>query len=75
MSEFVALPYSVAESDLAGMPLDWISRHRRDGQGRAILTLQYPDFFPVITYAENRSLRQRMVTGFLDRGRGAKSSR
>lgn len=60
---------AVAEGDLAGMPPDWISRHRRDGQGRVILTLQYPDFFPVLTYAAKRSLRQRMVTGFLDRGR------
>jgi thimet oligopeptidase len=60
---------AVAERDLAGMPPDWISRHGRDGQGRVILTLQYPDFFPVITYAGNRSLRQRMVAGFLDRGR------
>jgi thimet oligopeptidase len=60
---------AVEEGDLAGMPPDWISRHRRDAQGRVILTLQYPDFFPVITYAANRSLRHRMVTGFVDRGR------
>jgi Zn-dependent oligopeptidase len=60
---------AVAEADLAGMPPDWISRHGRDDQGRVILTLQYPDFFPVITYAANRSLRRRIITGFLDRGR------
>ena len=61
--------FAVAESELSGMPPDWISRHRRDGQGRMILTLQYPDFFPILSYAANRSLRERMAIGFVDRGR------
>jgi thimet oligopeptidase len=61
--------FAVPDSDLAGMPPDWITRHRRDAQGRVILTLQYPDFFPVLTYAANRSLRQGMGTRFENRGR------
>ena len=61
--------FAVPDSDLSGMPPDWIARHRRDAQGRVSLTLQYPDFFPVLTYAANRSLRQGMGARFENRGR------
>jgi thimet oligopeptidase len=63
--------FAVADSELVGMPADWISRHRRDPAGRLIVTLQYPDFFPILTYATRRSLRQRMGVGFENRGRTA----
>jgi thimet oligopeptidase len=59
----------VNENELTGMPPDWVSRHKRDSLQRIILTMQYPDFFPVLNYAANRSLRQRMWTGFENRGR------
>jgi len=62
--------FAVAEKEAAGMPQDWISRHRRDPAGRLIVTLQYPDFFPVLTYSANRVLRERMWEGFENRGRG-----
>jgi thimet oligopeptidase len=61
--------FSVAESEAVGMPADWISRHRRDPAGRLIVTLQYPDIFPVLTYSSNRALRERMWEGFENRGR------
>jgi thimet oligopeptidase len=61
--------FAVPESDLGGMPPDWIARHRRDASGRVILTMQYPDFFPILTYATNRSLRLGMGTRFENRGR------
>jgi thimet oligopeptidase len=61
--------FAVDESELAGMPPDWIARHRRDSQKRVLLTLQYPDFFPVLNYAQNRALRQRMGNAFQNRGR------
>jgi thimet oligopeptidase len=55
------------QEELAGLPPDWIARHRRDAEGRVILTMSYPDFFPVMRYAANRSLRQRMAIGFSNR--------
>ncbi len=61
--------FSVADSEVAGMPQDWIARHPRDSAGRLILTLQYPDFFPVLNWAADRSLRRRMWIGFENRGR------
>jgi thimet oligopeptidase len=63
--------FAVPDSQLAGMPGDWVSRHQRDPDGRLVLTLQYPDFFPVLTYSANRSLRQRVWIGFENRGRAA----
>jgi thimet oligopeptidase len=54
--------------ELAGLPPDWIARHRRDAAGRVILTTNYPDFFPVIRYGANRALRHRMVIAFFSRG-------
>jgi len=59
----------VSESELTGMPADWIARHRRDSTGKLILTLQNPDIFPVLDYAADRSLRQRMWLGFENRAR------
>jgi thimet oligopeptidase len=63
--------FAVPESKLAGMPPDWLSRHGRDSAGQVVLTLQYPDFFPVLTYAADRDLRRRMWLGFENRGRAA----
>ncbi len=61
--------FAVAEKEAVGMPADWVSRHQRDPAGRLIVTLQYPDFFPVITYSANRALRERMWLGFENRAR------
>ena len=61
--------FAVSESELTGMPADWIARHQRDKTGKLILTLQYPDIFPVLNYAAKRSLRQRMWLGFENRAR------
>jgi thimet oligopeptidase len=61
--------FAVTESEAVGMPADWIARHRRDSAGRLIVTLQYPDIFPILDYASNRALRARMWEGFQNRGR------
>jgi thimet oligopeptidase len=60
---------AVADGEAVGMPADWVSRHRRDPAGRLIVTLQYPDFFPVLIYSANRALRERISGGFENRGR------
>ena len=61
--------FAVSDSEAVGMPPDWIARHRRDPAGRLIVTLQYPDIFPVLDYSANRALRERMWSGFENRGR------
>jgi thimet oligopeptidase len=60
--------FSATPEELAGMPADWIARHGKDAQGRFILTTKYPDFFPIITFAQTRALRLRAVVAFARRG-------
>ena len=60
--------FALTERELAGLPADWISRHQKDSSGRVIVTLQYPDFFPVLTYSTSQALRKRMWLGFENRG-------
>ncbi len=59
---------ALTERELAGLPADWISRHPKEANGRVIVTLQYPDFFPVLTYSTSQALRKRMWLGFENRG-------
>jgi thimet oligopeptidase len=60
--------FSARPEELVGMPADWIARHGKDAQGRFILTTKYPDFFPIITFAQTRALRERAVVAFARRG-------
>ncbi len=46
--------------DLVGLPQDFIEAHRPNADGKITLTIDYPDLVPVMTYAENGSLRKRM---------------
>lgn len=53
--------------ELEGLPQDFIDRHRPDAQGNIILTTDYPDAVPVLTYAKSDSLRRRMYMEFNNR--------
>ncbi len=54
-------------SELAGLPEDFVARHPPK-DGRILLNTTYPDAFPVLQYARDSGLRQRMQKEFLDRG-------
>jgi oligopeptidase A len=59
------------ESQLAGMPrsaLDLAAQtaQQRDEKGW-MLTLEFPSYFPVITYADNRDLRREMYEAYATR--------
>jgi thimet oligopeptidase len=61
---------SVAVNDageLEGLPQDYIDRHLPDENGVIILTTDYPDAVPVLTYAKSDSLRKRMYMEFNNR--------
>jgi thimet oligopeptidase len=60
--------FRASPDELAGMPPDWIEAHERDPEGRIVLTARYGDFFPVMTYAADRSLRRRATAVFANRG-------
>jgi thimet oligopeptidase len=54
--------------DLAGMPADFIAAHKPNAAGKIEVTTDYPDFYPIQTYAEDESLRRRLYQAFLSRG-------
>ncbi len=45
---------------LRGLPEDFISQRKPDEEGRIILTTDWPDYLPVIEFAEYSGLRERM---------------
>jgi thimet oligopeptidase len=51
-------------SELEGLPQDYIDRHMPNANGKVQLTTDYPDAFPVLTFAKSGSLRKRMSIAF-----------
>jgi len=49
---------SVAE--LKGLPKDYIERHKPNAEGKIIITTDTPDYMPVMQYAENDALREKV---------------
>ncbi len=58
----------IAANELAGLPQDYLDRHKQAADGTVRLTVRYTDFFPVITFAENAEVRRRLMTAFVNRG-------
>ncbi len=56
---------SVAE--LEGLPPDYVAARAPEPDGRIRLTTEYPDVFPVLTYARSDELRRRVRTAFDNR--------
>jgi thimet oligopeptidase len=54
--------------ELAGLPADFIDRHRPDDDGVIHLTTEYPDVFPVLAYARSDSLRRALHLEYNRRG-------
>jgi thimet oligopeptidase len=54
-------------SELAGLPQDYIDRHKPDANGKVHITTDYPDSLPVFSFAKSDSLRRRVSTAFLTR--------
>ncbi|MEP6686725.1 MAG: M3 family metallopeptidase [Gemmatimonadales bacterium] len=50
--------------DLAGLPEDYVAAHRPGADGHIVLTTEYPDAIPVLTYARSDELRRRMRIAF-----------
>jgi len=51
-------------AELDGLPSDYIARHPADSEGRVILSTDPPDMQPVMTFAANASLRERMFLAY-----------
>ena len=53
--------------ELEGLPADYVAAHPPGPDGRIRITTEYPDVFPVFTYAKSDSLRRRLRTAFDNR--------
>lgn len=53
--------------DLEGLPEDFVRGHKPNEAGKIVLTTDYPDFFPIQTYAKDESVRKRMLLAFYAR--------
>lgn len=53
--------------ELDGLPADFIKNHPAGDDGMVTLTLEYPDYIPVMTYAKSDDLRRRMYMEFQNR--------
>ncbi len=51
-------------SELAGLPQDYIDRHKPGANGKVQLTTDYPDALPISTFAKSNDLRRRMSIAF-----------
>ncbi|HEX7157505.1 MAG TPA: M3 family metallopeptidase, partial [Edaphobacter sp.] len=54
-------------ADLDGLPQDFIDRHKPGADGKIRVTTDYPDFFPVMTYAKSDTVRRRLSEAFSSR--------
>lgn len=63
------------EADLAGLPASSVAAaaemaKAKGMEGKWMFNLSYPSYFPFMTYANNRDLRQKMFEGYSTRGYG-----
>jgi thimet oligopeptidase len=54
-------------ADLDGLPADYIDAHQPGADGKIRVTTDYPDVFPILTYARNDELRRRVRFEFDNR--------
>ncbi len=59
---------SLCADDLKGLPEDYIASHAPNDAGYVEITTDYPDYFPFMTYGENRTRREELELLFLTRG-------
>ncbi len=53
---------------LDGLPQDYIDAHQPNADGKIIITTNYPDYLPVMQYADNDDLRFELYQVFRNRG-------
>jgi thimet oligopeptidase len=51
-------------SELEGLPEDYLQAHPADAEGKIRLTTDFPDYLPVMTFAQSAALRRRMFLAY-----------
>ncbi|MET0406339.1 MAG: M3 family metallopeptidase [Cystobacter sp.] len=52
---------------LAGLPQDYIKSHAAGPQGKVVITSNYPDYFPFMTYARDAKAREQVWRAYHQR--------
>ena len=52
---------------LSGLPSDFVAAHAPDAEGSIRITTKYPDYQPVMAYAEDGELRRQLLEAFMTR--------
>jgi thimet oligopeptidase len=50
--------------ELDGLPQDYLDRHQPDSEGKVTISTDQPDMQPVMTFASNAALRERMFFAY-----------
>lgn len=59
---------AVTPEEAKGLPQSWIDARKRDGEGRLIVTLDYPTYLPFLENAVSEDARRRVWTAKLKEG-------
>jgi len=59
---------SADPAELEGLPADYIAAHKPGADGKIIISTDYPDLNPVMSYAKSEALRKRLYFANLSRG-------
>jgi thimet oligopeptidase len=58
----------VHRQQLAGLPAEYTARHQPGQNGKIEITTDYPDYFPFVTYAQDRRAALELYVAFTNRG-------
>jgi thimet oligopeptidase len=57
----------VAPEELAGLPDDYIRAHPAGPDGKVSISIEFPDYFPVMNYCRSEAVRHRLFVGAQNR--------
>ena len=62
------LEIAATPKELEGLPAEWLTAHPAGADGKVHVTTDYPDFYPVMQYAKDRSVALALFKQFDNRG-------
>ncbi|MBS2014006.1 MAG: oligopeptidase A, partial [Deltaproteobacteria bacterium] len=61
------LTVEATPAQLEGLPKEWLATHKPNDAGKIVLTTDYPDYYPVVTYAKDRKVALELHKQFDNR--------
>ena len=58
---------SVDPDQLEGLPEDYVESHQPGEDGKVVITTEYPDYVPFVTFCRDRAARRRLVLEYRNR--------